>query len=236
MATGADIVAYAKQQIGSPYVFGAEGPNEFDCSGLVNYVYRHFGISTPRTTADMISKKSPLIPITRAQLQPGDLIMSHWGSNRPSSHVAIYAGDNKVIEASHPGTNVRMLTYGPSYTAHTDHYFRVPGINGATSTPGGGTGGNANGGGGVLGAILGPGGQVVAELIPKPANVTEALTNLGGAMAGVAAGAVNVGELAGTVGRALLPSNMLRAAFFMFGTIFVLIGILFLAREVKESA
>lgn len=236
MATGAEIVAYARQQLGKPYVFGAEGPNSFDCSGLVNYVYKHFGLSTPRTTADMISRKSSLIPITRSQLQPGDLIMSHWGSNRPSSHVAIYAGDNKVIEASHPGTNVRTLTYGPSYTAHTDHYYRVPGINGATAAPGGGTGGNADGGDGVLSAILGPGGQLVATMIPKPANVTEALTNLGGAMAGVASGVVGVGELAGTVSRALLPSNMLRASFFMFGTIFVLIGIFFLAREVKESA
>lgn len=234
MATGADVVAYAKQQLGKPYVFGAEGPSEFDCSGLVQYVYKHFGLSTPRTTADMMGKKSGLIPINRSQLQPGDLIMSHWGDNKPASHVSIYAGDNRVIEASHPGTSVRILTYGPNYTAHTDRYFRVPGINGATSAPGGGTG-TDNGAGGILGPVLGPGGQIIANLIPNPGNVTEALTNLGGAMAGVASGVVNIGELAGTVGRAFLPTNMLRAAFFMFGTIFVLIGIFFLAREVRES-
>lgn len=233
MTTGADIVAEAKRQIGDPYVWGAEGPDRFDCSGLVQYVYKKFGLSTPRTTSDMMGSKSPLIPITRSQLQPGDLIFSHWGSNKPHSHVAIYAGNNQVVEASHPGTDVRTLSYGPSYTAHTDAYRRVPGLNGSTSVPAGGTGGNAGGG---LGSILGPGGQLIAELIPKPANVTEALTNVGNAAAGIASSVAGVGELAGTVSRALLPSNMLRIAMFLFGTMFVIVGMWFLAREVKESS
>lgn len=227
--TGAQIVAYARQQLGEPYVWGAEGPDRFDCSGLVNYVYKHFGISTPRTTSDMMSSKSPLIPINAGQLQPGDLILSHWGNNKAHSHVAMYAGDGKVIEASHPGTNVRVLTYGDSYRSHTDAIRRVPGVNGAA-------GGGGSTGGGVLGTAGGLVGGVIGDWIPQPGNVTDALTNLGNAMGGIASSVAEGGQLAGTIGRALLPSNMLRAGMFVFGTVFILLGILFLAREVKESS
>jgi hypothetical protein len=224
MPTGADIVAYARQQLGKPYAWGSEGPNSFDCSGLVKYVYQHVGLSTPRTTSDMMSRKSPLRPIGRADLQPGDLILSHWGSMPPHSHVAIYAGGGQVIEASHKGTPVRVLTYGPDYAAHTDAYRRVPGINGAAGTDPGD----------ILGAVSGVGG-VLAGMIPQPGNVTEALTNVGNAAAGIAQSVVGVGELASTVSRALLPSNLLRGVMFLFGVALVFVGILFLAREIKES-
>jgi hypothetical protein len=228
--TGTQIVDFARQQLGEPYVWAAEGPDEFDCSGLVNYVYRHFGIKTPRTTSDMMAKGSNLVPITAGQLQPGDLVLSSWGSNKPHSHVAIYAGNGKLIEASHPGTNVRYVTYGPSYKSHTDAIRRVPGVNGAVG--GGATGGGVFGtAGGILGGVF-----AAEDWIPKPGNVTDALTNLGNAMGGIATSVVGVGELATTVTRALLPSNMLRAGLFVFGTVFILLGVLFLAREVKESS
>lgn len=229
MATGADIVAYAKQQLGKPYVWGAEGPNSFDCSGLIQYSYKHFGLSTPRTTSDMMGRKSNLKPIGRADLQPGDLILSHWGSMPPHSHVAMYAGNGKVVEASHKGTPVRVLSYGPSYVAHTDAYRRVPGINGAGPT-------TDTDPGGLLGGVLGVGGGVLGAMIPHPGTVTEALTNVGNAAAGIAQSVVGVGELATTVSRALLPSNMLRGVLFLMGIAFVFLGILFLAREIKESS
>ena len=55
MVKGSDIVEYAKQFIGVPYVFGGTTPRGFDCSGLVQYVYRHFGINISRTTKTQIN-------------------------------------------------------------------------------------------------------------------------------------------------------------------------------------
>lgn len=75
----------------------------------------------------------------------------------------------------------------------------------------------------------------LGRYIPSPGNVTDALTNVGGAMYSIAQSAASVGQLAGTVTRAFLPTNLMRGALFVFGAIFVLIGIWFLAREVRES-
>lgn len=77
----------------------------------------------------------------------------------------------------------------------------------------------------------------IGELpIPTPGNVTEALSNLGNAMFGIAGSLARVGELAGLVTRAFLPSNLIRGFALFLGTIFILVGIWFLASEVKESS
>ncbi len=237
MTSGADVVAYANSQRGKPYVFGARGPNSFDCSGLVQYVYKHFGLSTPGTTSTMMASNSNLIKINRGDLQPGDLIFSHWGSGGPHSHVAIYTGNNEVIEAPEPGKTVTLTKLGDWFWPHVDAYRRVPGINGA------GTVGNLGSGPGNTGDTIDPirsvltlGGKAIGALYDSPGNVTEALTNVGTGIIGVAQGASEIGALASVVTRAFLPSNLLRGAFLVSGIIFVLIGIWFLAREIKESS
>src|SRR6185503_2636789 len=106
MATGADLVTLARQQIGDPYVYGDEGPDSFDCSGLVQWVADKVGLHTPRTTAQMIGHDSNLTPIGAGDLKAGDLVFSNWGEG-PSSHVAIYTGKGTVIEAPQPGQTVR---------------------------------------------------------------------------------------------------------------------------------
>lgn len=94
-------VAYAYQKLGSPYVWGATGPNAFDCSGLVQAAYRSAGISLPRTTYAQINAGRR---VSRSQLQPGDLVFFYSGI----SHVGIYIGAGRMIHAPNPSAPVRV--------------------------------------------------------------------------------------------------------------------------------
>ena len=94
----AAVVALAKEQVGKPYVWGATGPDKFDCSGLVQYVYQHAaGIDLPRTTYDQV-KVGQTVPLD--QLQAGDLVF--WGSETAPYHVAIYIGNNQYVNSATP--------------------------------------------------------------------------------------------------------------------------------------
>lgn len=94
----ASIVALAKEQVGKPYVWGATGPDKFDCSGLVQYVYQHAaGINLPRTTYDQV-KVGQTVPLDK--LQAGDLVF--WGSETAPYHVAIYIGNNQYVNSATP--------------------------------------------------------------------------------------------------------------------------------------
>ncbi|WP_225418588.1 C40 family peptidase, partial [Loigolactobacillus iwatensis] len=100
--SGAQIVTLTKQQLGKPYVLGAAGPNAFDCSGLVQYVYKQLGINLPRTT---YQQEYCGIPVSLNNLQLGDLLF--WGSQGSSYHVAIYTGNGNVIMAPQPSETVK---------------------------------------------------------------------------------------------------------------------------------
>lgn len=93
-------LAFARAQLGEPYVFGATGPDRWDCSGLSQAAWRAAGVSIPRTTYTQfkIGKR-----IARADLQLGDLVF-FYGSN--PSHVGLYAGDGLIINAPRPGKTV----------------------------------------------------------------------------------------------------------------------------------
>lgn len=91
--------AYA--QLGDPYVWAADGPDSFDCSGLTMYSYAAAGISLPHSS-QMQSTMGMYVP--RDQLQPGDLVFYY----SPVSHVGIYVGDNQVIEAANSGSPVSI--------------------------------------------------------------------------------------------------------------------------------
>lgn len=110
----ASIVALAKEQVGKPYVWGATGPDKFDCSGLVQYVYQHAaGINLPRTTYDQV-KVGQTVPLDK--LQAGDLVF--WGSETSPYHVAIYIGNNQYVNSATPeqGTIIQTMTsyYNPT--------------------------------------------------------------------------------------------------------------------------
>ncbi|QYN40947.1 C40 family peptidase [Pseudonocardia sp. DSM 110487] len=92
-ATRAAAVDLAKSKVGSPYRYGATGPNAFDCSGLVSWAFKKAGKSLPRTSR---AQSKVGTPVSRDELQPGDLVFFY----KPVSHVGIYIGDNKIVHAS----------------------------------------------------------------------------------------------------------------------------------------
>ncbi|RAJ86267.1 MULTISPECIES: C40 family peptidase [unclassified Streptomyces] len=94
-------IAYARQALGSPYVWGATGPNAFDCSGLTQAAYRAAGVSIPRTTYAQINAGQR---VSRSQLQPGDLVFFYSGI----SHVGLYIGNGEMIHAPNPSAPVRI--------------------------------------------------------------------------------------------------------------------------------
>lgn len=97
------VVAYASNFLGTPYVWGANGPNSFDCSGFTKYVYAHFGVSLTRTTYTQINEGSY---VSRDNLEAGDLIFFGSGSN--PHHVGIYVGNNSYIHAPRTGDVVKV--------------------------------------------------------------------------------------------------------------------------------
>lgn len=106
--TGNDIVEYAKTFLGVPYVWGGSSPSGFDCSGLTQYVYAHFGISISRTTSTQINNG---IAVSQANLQLGDLVFTSSG------HVGIYVGNNQIIHAPDTGDVVKISTIWSFYAA-----------------------------------------------------------------------------------------------------------------------
>jgi WXG100 family type VII secretion target len=98
--TGADIVAAARQHLGKPYIWGANGPSAFDCSGLVYYSLNQAGIKIGDTTAAGYQNSGR--PVTDPR--PGDLVFF----GRPAAHVGIYVGDGMMIHAPRPGSEVKV--------------------------------------------------------------------------------------------------------------------------------
>jgi cell wall-associated NlpC family hydrolase len=101
-------LAFARAQIGDPYVWGAAGPNAWDCSGLTMGAWRAGGISLPHYSVAQYAQSTP---ISRSALRPGDLVF--WGSSSsPSSiyHVALYAGNGMIIQAPRTGRDVEEVS------------------------------------------------------------------------------------------------------------------------------
>jgi cell wall-associated NlpC family hydrolase len=104
-ATRAVALDHAMSKIGSPYRYGASGPNAFDCSGLVSWAFKKAGKSLPRTSRAMSKVGTP---VSRDELQPGDLVFFY----KPVSHVGIYIGDNKIVHASTRKSPVKVSDMG----------------------------------------------------------------------------------------------------------------------------
>jgi cell wall-associated NlpC family hydrolase len=101
-------IAFAMRQLGKPYRFGAEGPRSYDCSGLVWASYRSAGVTVPRIARD---QQHATTPISVDQLLPGDLLFFSTTSNtdwRQITHVGMYVGNGKMIEAPMTGENVKI--------------------------------------------------------------------------------------------------------------------------------
>lgn len=112
MSVPGKALAYARGQIGKPYVWGGEGPHGFDCSGLVHQAYRHAGYHLADSTAD--GYRGMVRRVSRSALRPGMLVFPHAG------HVQMYAGNGRVVEAPRKGLDVREV---PMWGWLTGGYF-----------------------------------------------------------------------------------------------------------------
>jgi peptidoglycan DL-endopeptidase CwlO len=101
-------LAAAESRLGLPYVWGDNGPFAFDCSGLVQWSLAQAGVVMPRVAADQ-ALTGPAVPIS--QLYPGDLLFYHTDPTAPDyiSHVAIYLGDDEMLQAPEPGLDVEVV-------------------------------------------------------------------------------------------------------------------------------
>ncbi|WP_326754345.1 NlpC/P60 family protein [Streptomyces hirsutus] len=93
-------LAFARAQIGKPYVWGATGPGSYDCSGLTQGAWKAAGVSLPRTTYDQVEAGTT---VAVSQAQPGDLVFFY----DDITHVGVYIGNGMMIHAPKPGTYVR---------------------------------------------------------------------------------------------------------------------------------
>ena len=115
MGASARVAVFARAQVGKPYVFGAEGPGSFDCSGLTSAAWRTVGINIPRTSEQQLAH---LIKVPVSQVRPGDLV-AYLGGH----HVAVYVGGGKIVEAPRPGHPVRLAPFRTGWYA--DHFTAV---------------------------------------------------------------------------------------------------------------
>jgi hypothetical protein len=156
MTTADQIIAYGMQEIGKPYHFGDEGPNAFDCSGLMQWIFGKAGIQLPRTAAQ---QQKVATPVTNPQ--PGDLVF--YGA--PATHVALYLGNGRMLAAPHTGANVRVQDVYGSPT-----YGRIAGA---------GTGTVAS----TVGLITNPVSSTVGNLLDKVADQGKIIMIAGGGAA-----------------------------------------------------
>ena len=110
-------MAYALTFEGYDYVYGGTTPAGFDCSGFVQYVYRHFGFNITRTATSQYYNDGE--HISRSELMPGDLVF--FGSGGEITHVGIYIGGGRFIHAANPRKGVIISSLSESY--YNARYF-----------------------------------------------------------------------------------------------------------------
>ncbi|WP_160687261.1 C40 family peptidase [Clostridium sp. C2-6-12] len=110
VSKGIQVVNYAYKFLGKPYVYGAAGPNAFDCSGLTQYVFSHFGINLSRTTYTQVGEGTK---VNRNDLKPGDLVF--FNTEGSTSHVGIYIGNGEFIHAPRTGKPVMVSSLSDGY-------------------------------------------------------------------------------------------------------------------------
>lgn len=101
-------VAYARAQVGKPYIMGATGPDAFDCSGLTSAAWSRAGVGIPRTSQEQASAG---VEVSLANIQPGDLVIFYPGA----THVGIYVGGGMLVDAANPRVGVREISLSNSW-------------------------------------------------------------------------------------------------------------------------
>ncbi|MFE4455799.1 C40 family peptidase [Nocardia tengchongensis] len=111
--TAGKAIETALSELGKPYVYGATGPNSFDCSGLTQYAARSAGVTIPRTSQEQYQRLPRVAP---ANIRPGDLIFTTFSQGAPT-HVMMYIGNGKCVEAPHTGAVVRIRDVPAEFAA-----------------------------------------------------------------------------------------------------------------------
>lgn len=111
-----ELVDYALQFIGTPYVYGGSSPRGFDCSGFTSYVYKQCGVKINRTASAQLNNG---YAVSRSDLQPGDLVMFKSGGSKPASHVGIYIGNGQFVHSSAPGVGVVIDSLNSNFYSRT---------------------------------------------------------------------------------------------------------------------
>ncbi|GAA3730508.1 hypothetical protein GCM10022402_08980 [Salinactinospora qingdaonensis] len=107
-SVASEAIAHAKSRLGTPYVYGAEGPRAFDCSGLVQWAYRKAGVSLSRTTYTQYREGNA---VSTSDLRPGDLVFFYYGPR----HVGMYLGGQQMIHAPKAGGHVEIVRMSGHY-------------------------------------------------------------------------------------------------------------------------
>jgi len=110
------VVAFVYAQIGKPYVFGASGPNSYDCSGLTSAAWASVGVSIPRTSQE---QWAGLPHVPTSDMQPGDILVFNG-----AGHVGIYVGGGMMIDAPHTGLDVQKVALSGWYASTLDGVVR----------------------------------------------------------------------------------------------------------------
>lgn len=105
-ASAAQVIKFAEEQLGDPYVWGGNGPDGWDCSGLLKWAFGQAGVNLPRIASDQQKVGKP---VATDKVQPGDLLFN----GNPAHHVVMAIGGGKIIEAPRPGLKVRIRNFKP---------------------------------------------------------------------------------------------------------------------------
>lgn len=118
------LVFLALEQVGVPYRYGGASPGSgFDCSGLVQYLYREAaGVELPRTVAGLLALRLPKVPAGR--MRAGDLLLFSTGEGQP--HVGLHVGGRRFVHAPASGGSVRLEALEPYWSRHLTDVRRVP--------------------------------------------------------------------------------------------------------------
>ncbi|WP_188306598.1 C40 family peptidase, partial [Streptomyces sp. CBMA123] len=114
-------IAFARSKIGLPYIWGGEGPEGYDCSGLTMMAWREAGKQLNHFAADQYAQSTP---VTYRQLRPGDLVFwTDTGRSADIHHVGLYIGDDQMIEAPRVGMPVKQASL---WIMGTPDYYARP--------------------------------------------------------------------------------------------------------------
>jgi peptidoglycan hydrolase-like protein with peptidoglycan-binding domain len=118
-----EVIAFAKKYLGAPYVYGASGPNSFDCSGFTCFVFKHFGITLPRSAKDQ-GYQNYAPKVSCGELKPGDLVFFNTlSSGSLSDHAGIYIGNGQFIHATSSNSRGRKVVTSPMNSGFYQRVF-----------------------------------------------------------------------------------------------------------------